>query len=162
MLYIRDFIYNLQSKECLTCLKCTAMRKILFVMFAALAFVACEKEELPKGTEGVCINYENGIEFPHLDIVNGDDTTFSTSHSAYVCSVWLYADDPAEDVEYRFEEDSKVCDFDIGTIKTLDNKLFEVNINPISGSKYKAIAVELDTTPQIKVSKGAFLAFFDR
>ena len=73
MLYIRDFIYNLQSKECLTCLKCTAMRKILFVMFAALAFVACEKEELPKGTEGVCINYENGIEFPHLDIVNGDD-----------------------------------------------------------------------------------------
>ena len=37
------------------------MRKILFVMFAALAFVACEKEELPKGTEGVCINYENGI-----------------------------------------------------------------------------------------------------
>ena len=138
------------------------MRKILFVLFAALAFVACEKEELPKGTEGMCINYENGIEFPHLDIVNGDDTTFSTSHSAYVCSVWLYADDPAEDVEYRFEEDSKVRDFDIGTIKTLDNKLFEVNINPISGSKYKAIAVELDTKPQIKISKGAFLAFFDR
>ena len=55
-----------------------------------------------------------------------------------------------------------MCDFEIGTIKTLDNKLFEVNINPISGSKYKAIAVELDTTPQMNISKGAFLGYFDR
>ncbi len=138
------------------------MKKIFIIATIIFTFISCHKSESPKGSEGICINYENGFEYPHLDIVNGDKTTFTTSHSAYVCSVTLYADDAAYDMEYKFQEDSKICDFEIGTIKTVDNKLFEVNINPTSKCKYRAIGVMMDTTPQMKISKGAFLGYFDK
>ena len=143
------------------------MRKILLILFVALTFVACEKEERLYGTKGLRVYYKIGSDgfpqFPHLDIVNGDKDSFWTSHTAYVQTIQLSGYDPSDYVEYKFKEDEKVIDLEMATIKTLDNQVFEITAKPTPDCKYKAMGIILDTTPTIEnFSKGSIAVFFDK
>ena len=139
------------------------MRKILFVLFAALAFVACQKEESMKGTPGIVVYYDNNIKYPNLDVVSGDKTRFTTSDDAYVSDVYLYNEEAEEPIIFKFQNGSEKCNFDIGEIKMLDKTHFEITISPTPDCQYDAIGVFMaDAQERGYYSKGAFLGFFER
>ena len=140
------------------------MKKILFFMFAALAFVACEKEENLKGTPGIVVYYENNIKFPNLDIVSGDKIRFSTSDDAYVSDVYLYdrEGESEKPIIYEFKNGLEKCTFDIGEVKMLDKKHFELSVNQAPDCQYDAIGVFMSDAQGRSYSKGAFLGFFER
>ena len=61
------------------------MRKILFVLVAALAFVACEKD-IPQATQFVGITPEKVV----LEKATGGSITIETSHDSFVDAIGTY------------------------------------------------------------------------
>ena len=116
------------------------MRKILFVMFAAIAFVACEKEEKSNSPYMVEINWDSNryltnkvthpnVEFPILRATNGDKAIFTTNCDTYISRI-IYCDIEDEMVVKGFDNTESECDFEIGMVKRIDSNTFGIEVYP--------------------------------
>ena len=118
------------------------MRKILFVMFAALAFVACNEksDEYIVPPAEVQIEWDSskyftkdsdvgGIKLRAMEVSNGDKTTFTASCDAYIAKILFY-DLDGNEFSYRFGRDDMELDFEIGVVKRSNPHTFDLEIFP--------------------------------
>ena len=127
------------------------MKKILFVIFAALAFVACEKEEKSNTPYMVEINWDSNrylankvthpnTEFPILSAANADKAIFTTNCDTYVSRIIYYGIED-EMIVKSFDNTESECDFEIGMVKRIDSNTFGIEVYPTDS--YAAVSLVL-------------------
>ncbi len=149
------------------------MRKILFVMFAALAFVACEKEEdgtRHRGCRAVGITLQesykhivdnNGDEcyYPYLDVAAGDNLSFTTDCDAFIPTIMLYDKDEKQ-TRYQFKRIDTECDFEIGTVAKVGERSYELKIFPNAENQYKCVAFSVSPLNKEEGCQASLLLVF--
>ena len=131
------------------------MRKILFVLVAALAFVACNKdEERLVGCQHIGVTFQenfkqitdkNGYKphIPYLDVVMGDNLLFTTECcDTYIPIINIY-DKEGNEIKYYFKRTDTECNFGIGTIKRVEERSYELQIFPNNEDNYRLMTFDV-------------------
>lgn len=132
------------------------MRKILFVMVAALAFVACEKDDdgtKYKGCRFVDITLpesynhivdKDGFEryYPYMNTTTGDNLSFTTDCDVFIPTIILCDKDDKE-TRYQFKRIDTECNFEIGTVTKVGERSYELKIFPNTESQYKCVVLDV-------------------
>lgn len=149
------------------------MRKILFVMFAALAFVACDKdEERLLGCRFVAVilqeNYKqivdkNGYKpyYPYLDVVTGDKLLFTTNCDAFIPRILVY-DKEDNKIGYNFKRTDTECNFGIGTVKKVGERSYELQIFPNNEDKYQFMELTFNPLNDDGCQHNELIIFLDK
>ncbi len=131
------------------------MRKILFVLVAALAFVACNKdEERLLGCQPIGVTFQenfkqitdkNGYKphIPYLDVVMGDNLLFTTECcDTYIPIIYIF-DKEGNEFKYYFKKTDTECNFGIGAIKRVGERSYELQIFPNNEDNYRLMTFDV-------------------
>lgn len=126
------------------------MKKLLFVIVAALAFVACEKEE--QEWFGVKWNKTSsnyvvikGEIYPYLNPLEGDNMVMTVQQNNSYVSLIILDDYEGNEIIYKFSSNDSEYDFEIGSVKKLSTKgwdNYSLSLTPNAENKYKAVFLQ--------------------
>lgn len=148
------------------------MRKILFVMFAALAFVACDKDDyiIRKEPPYVLINWgedckyvNDNVErkkYPYLDVQNGGEVKFTTSVDVFFPALEIYDKEGNKVGKYSYKKTDTEWNFEIGVIKKIGECSYKIEGFPNNSDNYKCLAIYVHSIDE-KVDANSMVVFLD-
>ena len=147
------------------------MRKLLFVMVAAIAFlfISCNKDdEYKKSAPAVLVEWDSdnhntlphpkhNYSYPYLNVNEGDNLVFTTNYDACISNITFYNED-WDEFGYKFGVNDTELDFRIGKIKRINSQTFEIEVYSTT-DVYRAMEIAIIPLDE-NIQGKAFPIFF--